>query len=142
MQAVERTPPLTLASRIVPVASAKATAEAETSAESAAAAEATNLASTLSGIDKLLLDMAAEETSAAAEKVMTTVPDKGKRLLILLQKKKILTFGTWWVKNCLRLTRRRYRNMGYPVATSQELCFLVELTKKPWDVFAIMLGRK
>jgi hypothetical protein len=32
--------------------------------------------------------------------------------------------------------------MGYPVAISQELCFLVELTKKPWDVFAIVSGRK
>jgi hypothetical protein len=70
MQAIERTPPLALASKIVPVASAEATAEAETSVEAAAAAEATNLASTLSGIDKLLSDMAAEETAATAEKVM------------------------------------------------------------------------
>jgi hypothetical protein len=74
MQVVERTPPLTLASRIVPVASADATAGAETSAE------ATNLASTLSGIDKLLSDMAAEETAATAEKVMATVHDKGKEI--------------------------------------------------------------
>jgi hypothetical protein len=74
MQAVERTPPLTLVSKIVPVASAEATAEAETSAEAA------NLATTLSGIDKLLSDMAAEETAAAAEMVMATVPDKGKKI--------------------------------------------------------------
>jgi hypothetical protein len=35
MQAIERTPPLASASKIVPVASAEATAEAETAAEAA-----------------------------------------------------------------------------------------------------------
>jgi hypothetical protein len=84
MQAVERTPHLASVSRIVPVASAEATAEAETSTEAAAAAEATNLASTLLGIDKLLSDMAAEETAATTEKIMAAVPDKGKKLLMLL----------------------------------------------------------
>jgi hypothetical protein len=59
----------------VPVASAEATAEAKTSAEDA------NLATTLSGIDKLLSDMAAEETAAIAEKVMAIVPDKGKKIV-------------------------------------------------------------
>jgi hypothetical protein len=81
MQVVERTPPLTLASRIVPVANVDATARAETSVEAAAAAEATNLASTLSGNDKLLSDMAAEETAATAEKVMAIVHDKGKEIV-------------------------------------------------------------
>ena len=75
--------------------------------------------------------MAAEETAAAAEKVMAAMPDKGKKLRMLPQKKNILTFGTWWVKNCPRLRRKSYRNMGYHVATSQELCSLVELTKEP-----------
>jgi hypothetical protein len=52
MHVVERTPPLTSASRIAHVASAEATAKAETSAKAAAAADAANLASTLLGIDK------------------------------------------------------------------------------------------
>jgi hypothetical protein len=81
MQAIERTPLLASASKIAPIASAEATAEAETSAEAAAAAEAANHESTLSGIDKLLLDMAAEETAAAIEKVMVAVPDKGKKIV-------------------------------------------------------------
>jgi hypothetical protein len=85
MQAIERTPSLTLASKIVPVASAEATAEA------AAAAEAANLATTLLGIDKLLSDMAAEETTAAAEKVMAAMPDKGKKIDDTSLGKKILT---------------------------------------------------
>jgi hypothetical protein len=80
MQAIERTPPLASTSKIAPIASAEAIAEADISAEAAAAAEAANLESTLSGIDKILSDMAAEETAAAVEKVMATVPDKGKKI--------------------------------------------------------------
>jgi hypothetical protein len=68
MQAIKRTPPLVSASRISPIASAEAIAKAA------------NLESTMSGIDKLLSDMAAEETPAAVEKVMTVVPDKGKKI--------------------------------------------------------------
>jgi hypothetical protein len=55
-------------------------ASAGATAEAAAATEATNLESTLSRIDKLLSNMVAEETAAAAEKVMATVPDKGKKI--------------------------------------------------------------
>jgi hypothetical protein len=74
MQAIERTPPLASASKIAPIASTEATAEAETSTEAA------NLESTLSGIDKLLSDMATEETAMAIENVMAVVPDKGKKI--------------------------------------------------------------
>ena len=58
----------------------EAVAEAKTSAEAATATEAANMESTLSGIDKLLLGMAAEETAAATEEVMAIVPDKGKKI--------------------------------------------------------------
>jgi hypothetical protein len=68
MQAIERTPPLASVSKIAPIASAEATVEAA------------NLESTLSGIDKILSDMAAEEAVAVAEKVMATVPGKGKKI--------------------------------------------------------------
>jgi hypothetical protein len=74
MQAIERTPPLASAFKITPIASDEAIAEADTSAEAA------NLESILYGIDKMLSDMAVEETAAAAEKVMATVPDKGKKI--------------------------------------------------------------
>jgi hypothetical protein len=80
MQAIERTPPSASASKITPLASVEATAEVNASAEAAAAAEATNLESTLSRIDKLLLNMAVEATAVAAEEVMATVPDKGKKI--------------------------------------------------------------
>jgi hypothetical protein len=80
MQAIERTPPLASASKIVPSASAEATTKGKTSTEAAAAAEAANLASTLSGIDNLLSNMVAEELAATAEKAMAAVPDKGKKI--------------------------------------------------------------
>jgi hypothetical protein len=80
MKAIERTPPSASASKVTPIASAEAPTEVNISAEAAAAAEAANLEGTLSGIDKLLLNMAAEETTTTTEEVMATVPDKGKKI--------------------------------------------------------------
>jgi hypothetical protein len=71
MQAIEETPPPATTSKMTPAA------EADTSAE-AVAAEATNLESTFSAIDKVLSDMATEETATATEEVMAAVPEKGK----------------------------------------------------------------
>jgi hypothetical protein len=73
MQAIEETPPLASASKMTPAA------EADTSTE-VAVAEASNLESTLSAIEKMLLDIAAEETVAATEEVMAAVPEKGKEI--------------------------------------------------------------
>jgi hypothetical protein len=64
-------PPPASASKMTPAA------EANTSAE-AGAAEATNLESTLSAIDKVLLDMAAKQTATAIEEALAVVPEKGK----------------------------------------------------------------
>jgi hypothetical protein len=84
MQAIERTPPLASASRMVSVASAKAeaTAEAET------AGDAANLVSTMSGIDKLILDMVAEEAVVTAEENVAAVPSKGKEVADTSSKEK------------------------------------------------------
>jgi hypothetical protein len=131
MEAIERTPPLALA-----------TAEANISAEAAAATEAANLEVTLSGIDKMILVMPTEETAAAAEQVMAQCLTKGRKLSMLLRKKKVSTFGTWSDKNYLRPKRRSYRNMAFLVATSQEPCSLVGSMKRPWDAFATVPGRR
>jgi hypothetical protein len=72
LQAIEKTPPSTSVSKIAPTASTEAPTEA--------AATTTNLEATLSGIDKLLLDMATEETAAAAKQVMALEPNKGKKI--------------------------------------------------------------
>jgi hypothetical protein len=126
MEAIERTPP-----------SAPATAEANISAEATTA----NLEVTLSGIDKLILGMPTEETTAAAEQVMAQCLTKGRKLLMLLWKKKVSTFGTWSDKNYLRPKRRSYRNMAFPMATSQEPCSLAGSKKRPWDAFATDRGK-
>jgi hypothetical protein len=62
-EAIEETPPLASASKTPAV-------------ESAIATEAANLESTFSDIDKMLLDMAAEEAATAAEETLATVPRK------------------------------------------------------------------
>jgi hypothetical protein len=82
MQAIEKTPPPASTSKIAPTASAEVTAEA------AAATEAANLETTLSGIDKLILGMITEETSAATEQIMALVPDKGKEIVEAALKEK------------------------------------------------------
>jgi hypothetical protein len=73
MQAIEETPPPASASKITPAAEVAASTEAAT-------AEATNLESTLSAINKVLLDLAAEETAAAVEEVLAIVPRKRKEI--------------------------------------------------------------
>jgi hypothetical protein len=65
MQAIEETPPPASASKITPAAEVAASA---------------NLESTLSDIDKVLLDLAAEETAAAAEEVLALALEKGKKI--------------------------------------------------------------
>jgi hypothetical protein len=83
IEAIEETPPPASLSKITPsVKAATATEAAPTKATTteAATAEATNLESTLSDIDKMLLDMASEEAAAAAEETLATVPGKGKKI--------------------------------------------------------------
>jgi hypothetical protein len=79
-EAIEETPPLASALKTPTVESATATDAAPTEATTAEAttAEDTNLESTFSDIDKMLLDMAAEEAATAAEETLATVPGKEK----------------------------------------------------------------
>jgi hypothetical protein len=76
-EAIEETPPPASVSKAPAVESATATEAAPTEA---AAAEDANLESTRSDIDKILLDMAAEEAATAAEGTMATVPGKEKEI--------------------------------------------------------------
>jgi soluble cytochrome b562 len=49
-------------------------------AEVTTSAEATNLESTLSAINKVLLDLAVEETAVATEEFLAAVPEKRKEI--------------------------------------------------------------
>jgi hypothetical protein len=71
MQAIERTPPSASVAKIVTAASVEAEVDAE----------AARLATTMSGIYKLISDMVAEETVVVAEESMAAVPDKGKKVV-------------------------------------------------------------
>jgi hypothetical protein len=75
IEAIEETPPPALASKTPAVKSASA---AEAAPTEAGTAEATNLESTFSDIDKMLLNMAAEEAAPATEETLATVPGKEK----------------------------------------------------------------
>jgi hypothetical protein len=120
MHAIERTPPPASASRIMPVASTEAetTAEARTTAEAATAAETAtaaktataaedaNLMATMSGIDKLILDMVAEEAVAIAKEIVAPVHGKDKEVADTSSKGKEFDLRHLGVKNCLRQRKR------------------------------------
>jgi hypothetical protein len=82
-EAIEETPPPASTSKAPAVESTTATKAAPTKAaiSEAATAEDANLESTLSDIDKIFLDMAAEEVATAAEETMATVPGKEKEIV-------------------------------------------------------------
>jgi hypothetical protein len=81
-EAIEETPRPASASKAPIVESSIATEVAPTGAATAEAepTEDANLESTLSNIDKILLDMATEEAAAAAEETTATVPEKEKEI--------------------------------------------------------------
>jgi hypothetical protein len=77
IEAIEETPPPASASKTPAAEDATTTKAAPTEA---ATTEATNLESTFSHIDKMLLNMATEEAAAAAEETLATVSEKGKEI--------------------------------------------------------------
>jgi hypothetical protein len=81
IEAIEETPPPTSASK-TPALESATTAEAAPTAKTGTAEagtdEATNLESTFSDIDKMLLNMAAQEAATAAEETLATVPRREK----------------------------------------------------------------
>jgi hypothetical protein len=82
IEAIEETPPSVPSSKTPAAEEAtvtKAAATEDTTSE-AAAAEATNLESTFSDINKMILNMTAEETAAAVEETLTIAPGKEKEL--------------------------------------------------------------
>jgi hypothetical protein len=76
-EAIEETPPPASAPKTPAVESVVAT---EAAPAEAATVEGANLESTLSDIDKILLDIAAEEAATAAEETMATVPGKEREI--------------------------------------------------------------
>jgi hypothetical protein len=82
IEAIEETPPPASASKTRAAEDAAATeaAPAEAATTEAATSEDTNLEGTFSDIDKMLLNMAAEEAATAAEETLAIVSGKEKEI--------------------------------------------------------------
>ena len=93
-EVIERTPPTTSASKAPVVESTTATeaVPAEAAVAEAATTEDVHLESTISNIDKILLDMATEEAAAATEEATATVPEKGKKIAEDASEEEIFNF--------------------------------------------------
>jgi hypothetical protein len=118
MEAIEWTPPSALASKVTPIASAEAPAEANISAEATAAAETANLEGTLSRIDKLLLNMVAEEIAAVVEEVMAIVPDKGNKIANAASEGKDFDLRNLVEQELSEAKKKELQEYGIFVATS------------------------
>jgi hypothetical protein len=79
---IERTPLIASASKTPVVESTTAieAVPAEAAYAEAVVTEDVHLESTISNIDKILLDMATEEAAVATEETMATIPEKGKKI--------------------------------------------------------------
>jgi hypothetical protein len=90
-EVIEGTPPQALAPKAPVVESTIATKTVPAKA-AAATTEDVHLESTISNIDKILLDMATEEVAAATEESMATVPEKGKKIAEDASEEEIFNF--------------------------------------------------
>jgi hypothetical protein len=82
-EVIEAIPPQASAPKAPVVESTTATeiAPAEAAAAEATTTEDVHLESTISNVDKLLLDLAIEEAAAATKEAVATVPEKGKKIV-------------------------------------------------------------
>jgi hypothetical protein len=108
VEVIEQTPPLTSASKTPAIKSSTATEAIPAEAESVEAetAEDVNLDATLSKIDTMLLDAAAEEATAAAEEIPGTVAGKERRKPRIFRKERTSTSKIYLGKNCRRLKKK------------------------------------
>jgi hypothetical protein len=94
IEAIEETPPPASASKTPTAEDAAATeaAPAEGAITEAEMAKDTNLEGTFSNIDKMLLNMAAEEDATTAEETVATVPEKEKEIAKDTLEEKVFNF--------------------------------------------------
>jgi hypothetical protein len=88
-EVIEGTPPQASAPKAPVVESTIAT---KTAPAEAATTEDVHLESTISNIDKILLDMATEEAAVATEEAVATVPEKGKKIAEDASEEEIFNF--------------------------------------------------
>jgi hypothetical protein len=131
-EVIEGTPPSASASKAPAVESATATkaVPTETAAVEAATAEDVHLESTLSNIDKILLDMATEEVAAAAEEAMATVREKEKEIAEDASEEEIFNFQNLVGQELMKAEKEELKHMPYHVDINQGHYSSVVLTMK------------
>ena len=127
IEAIEETPPHASASKTPAVESATAAEGAPTEAKTT---EAMNLESTLSDIDKMLLNMAAEEAATAVEETLATVHGKEKEKAEDTSEEKDFDFQNIIGQELSKAKKEELKIMLYPMVTNQERCSSAVLTMK------------
>jgi hypothetical protein len=79
----------------------------------------------------MLSDMAAKETVAAEEKVMATVPDKGKKIFDAASEEKDFDLRNLVDQELSKAEKKELQEYGISCGYQPELCYLVESTKGP-----------
>jgi hypothetical protein len=79
----------------------------------------------------MLSDMAAKETAAAEEKVMATVPDKGKKIVDAASEEKDFDLRNLVDQELSKAEKKELQEYGISCGYQPELCYLVESTKGP-----------
>jgi hypothetical protein len=108
VEVIEQTLPLASVSKTLAIESTAVAEAAPTEAESAEGetVEDVNLEATLSEIDTMLLDAAAEEAAAATEEIPGTVAGKGKEEVEDTSAEEDFNFQDILGKNCQRLNKK------------------------------------
>jgi hypothetical protein len=120
-EAIEETPRPASGSKAPAIESATATEVVPTEAATAEAepVEDANLESTLSNIDKILVDMAAEEAATAAEEAMATMPEKEKEIAEDASEKENFNFQNLIGQELLKVEKEDLRD--YAISCGYEL---------------------
>jgi hypothetical protein len=120
-EAIEETPRRASGSKAPAIESATATEVVPTEAATAEAepVEDANLESTLSNIDKILVDMAAEEAATAAEEAMATMPEKEKEIAEDASEKENFNFQNLIGQELLKVEKEDLRD--YAISCGYEL---------------------
>jgi hypothetical protein len=110
-EAIEGTPPQASAPKAPAVESTTATeaAPSEATAAEDATVEDIHLESTIADIDKILLDMAAEEAAAATEEIMAPEPEKEKEIAEDTSEDEIFNFQNLFGKELIKAEKEELK---------------------------------
>jgi hypothetical protein len=128
MQAIERTPPSASAPKMVTATSADA--------------EAAKLSSTMSGIDKLISDIVVEEIVVDVEESIAAVPDKGKKVVDTSSGERDFDLRHLGGQELSEADKEELKEYGIYCGYQPGSMLFGRLTKKFWDAFATVSGRK